>query len=359
MLHELTHAAQLCNQPVGTDPYGAARTPQERINACCDLEGEAYRRQCQVMVESGVFEGTAFNAETCAQVLTDASCRQREIFGKGVLPDDAGACPWSYTYDKSFDETMTIGREVFAIDLAWTRANGQPETCQEVLNPRAPLTRDPRIDSAVLALEGSGHDVCTPLATTVMNDTIGNTTCLLNRCWTESFTEHRMIPGRATLTAGENAYPFDACIRPDPQLGTVIPAASPSTDWVPPPYRPAELRRYLLESLCPGMPLGSPLCTFDPVRRTDLPPTDLIQLMGGLTGGAIAFQEPVTALRQMSEAIGIRIGTRMYSDFLERKSRALTDFAVEAAALLSQFPKVTFPDVMCPLNSVTDPLCTP
>lgn len=198
--------------------------------------------------------------------------------------------------------------------------------------------------------EANDDDVCTPARKTSFRNTIGNATCFINRCWKQSFEDHRVIPGRTPLTAGDAAFPFDICMREDRQLGKIIPAMSGEQGWYPPPYRPAFLLRKLEEAVCPGLPLGSPLCAFDPARRMTLPLTEPIKFGEDLVGQAMEFLEPKLALQQLGEAIGIRIGTRLYGDFLEKKTARLAEFTAAAASLLSQFTKVEFPSVLCPMN---------
>ncbi|MBI2635993.1 hypothetical protein HYW84_01575 [Candidatus Peregrinibacteria bacterium] len=198
--------------------------------------------------------------------------------------------------------------------------------------------------------EADDDDVCTPARKTSFRNTIGNTTCFINRCWKQSFEDHRVIPGRTPLTTGDAAFPFDVCMREDRQLGKIIPTMSGEQGWSPPPYRPAFLLRKLEEAICPGLPLGSPLCAFDPARRMTLPLTEPMKFGEDLVGQAREFLEPKLALQQLGEAIGIRIGTRLYGDFLEKKTARLAEFTAAAASLLSQFTKVEFPSVLCPMN---------
>lgn len=200
------------------------------------------------------------------------------------------------------------------------------------------------------AEEADDDDVCTPARKTSFRNTIGNATCFINRCWKQSFEDHRVIPGRTPLTAGDTAFPFDVCMREDRQLGKIILAMSGEQGWSPPPYRPAFLLRKLEEAICPGLPLGSPLCAFDPARRMTLPLTEPMKFGEDLVGQAMEFLEPKLALQQLGETIGIRIGTRLYGDFLSKKTARLAEFTAAAASLLSQFTRVEFPSVLCPMN---------
>lgn len=199
--------------------------------------------------------------------------------------------------------------------------------------------------------EEATQDVCAPLHETTLRSTIGNTVCFLNRCFKQSLQDHRLIPGRVPLTSGESAYPFDLCLLPDPHLGGAIAAPrSETAAWTPEPYRPALLLQSLENVLCPGLPPGDPLCTFDPQRSLDAQGNDLTSLAEGLLNQEQEFQEPGFILRQLSEAIGMRIGTRVYRDLLTQKARGLTDFSAEAALLLEEFTKASFPNVLCPMN---------
>ncbi len=354
-LMQLAHARQACNAPAGSDPFEQGATAQERRTVCCRIEGDAHRAACQAMAEDGVFKGSAFtpggipiNAETCADVLTDEWCRIHEF----------GSCPGTFSEPLPDEEVMEAAdgiRAHAAQWLEWRNAGAAPEdrvaeTCAELLDPEPPLQRDPRIDAAVHAIEHSTGGACAPMNERTMANTVGNLMCYLNRCWAESMGQNRLIPGRTPVTNGGDAYPFDVCMLPDPGLGKIIPTISPEADEASAPYRPALLLRHLEESLCPGLPLGSPLCTFDVSRRIDLPLNSLTQFAGDIAGQTDEFQQPGIAMRQLSEALGMRIGTRMYGEFLRRRSQALTDFTTAAAALLSQFPRARFPDTLCPMT---------
>lgn len=382
--HEMVHVKQACHLGVDADPYVNANSQQDLVDLCCRLESDAYRVQCEAMEEDGVFTNqtvawdgrTPMNRETCVQAYTDASCRLREIVAKGgPLPDDHGACPWSFTYKKTYQEVRALEENLLSVTDTWVRgynttadAEGRPRlpvTCQQATEPVAPMRMDPGLVAAVTALKSSGPDVCTPGQQTAFHNTAGNTVCYLNRCWKQSFEDHRLIPGRATLTEGESAFPFDVCMRENREIARIVPSASTTSQWIAPPYRPREILREMEETLCPGQPFASATCSFDPSRRLNFPLAEGVKMTEDIVQQEQEYQQPGIALRQLSEAIGLRIGGRLWNDLLERKIGGLTDFTKTAAALLTQFTRAKFPTVMCPLNDTDGqgllgtPLCGP
>lgn len=77
LMHELTHAKQICPEPPGVRPAGS----------CCNFEMEAYTVMCQAMEDDGIFALPQFvaaglNVQTCAQFGTEyVSCP-----GQGCFP---------------------------------------------------------------------------------------------------------------------------------------------------------------------------------------------------------------------------------------------------------------------------------
>lgn len=363
ILHELTHVKQMCGLPPGTNPYENIdiRTEdgqQQYVDLCCPQEGDAYRVQCEALAQDGVFgefpvlsDGTPFNAETCTQILTDMSCRERAERRTG------GACLWSFTYAKAYDPLAALTDEVIEKIRTWANSHNADTVsatfrCDKVIDtatgrPRADA--DPRIVAAIRDIEGMGARTCTPLQETEYRNTIGNNVCVLNRCLHQSLTEHRLIPGRSPLTAGETAYPFDVCMRDDPNLGAFGPSVSPSGEWEPPLYRPELLLQAIEETLCPGLPPGDALCTFDPNPRLDFPLATGFLFGGNLLDQSQEFLAPADAVRAMAGTVGIRIGNRLYNDLLQRRGGMLTDITRAASVALGQFTRTQFPSTMCPL----------
>lgn len=365
LLGGLAVAQYECNVPPGATPDTVQQSSQEVF---CQQYISVMRVTCAAMAEDGIFEyarqqGFDFplNIESCASLVTDNDTRARVRGNEST--GEQGVCPGFITEHLSDVKVRELSTNFSRITRDWVNeqndkadAEGTPEkrlaeTCEEIINPPEGQVRDPRIVAAIRALERSGNEVCTPLTETRYRNSIGNNVCYLNRCLQQSLEDHRLTPGRTPFNEGDLAYPYDLCLLPAKPLMPVIPTISAESDWTPPPYRPWSLVQYVREQLCPGAGAGTPLCTSDPFRRLNLAPRDLLELVNDAEQQQVDYQESGLMFRQLGEAIGSRIGNRLYGEYLKKRAQTLTDFVRTAATLLLQFPKATFPDAVCPTDS--------
>lgn len=353
MLAGLAGAQTTCNLPPGTEIFPPDSTPEQKCTRYMDF----MRVTCNAFAEDGIFdyirdqgESFPFNIETCAALMTDSFMRK----------ENGLSCPGLMTEHLDDETVNQLSGRMTELSREWSiernnqaARDGTPEkrraiTCDEMVNVPKGQVRDPRVDAAIRAVERSGRDPCEPGKETSYRNSIGNNICYINQCLD---TQHRLTPGRTPFNEGDLAYPYDLCIPSTQPLLPVIPTISAETDWTPPAYRPYPLLQYIREQLCPGMGAGTPLCTSNPFRRINLQPKDLLELGNDAERQEQDFQEPGEMFRQMGEAVGSRIGNRLYGEYLKKRAQTLTDFVQTAATLLLQFPKTTFPTAACPTDS--------
>jgi hypothetical protein len=142
---------------------------------------------------------------------------------------------------------------------------------------------------------------------------------------------------------------------------TTIPAAIP-------PYRPGLLLKQIDTALCQsnGLPPLTPpiLCSFDARRRLLLPLGDLFGMSLNLFDQSNAQESTALGIQSLSDALGARIASELFSGYLQGSARGLGDITYNAAELLKNFTKVKFSPEMCPRGNeggwlLTNPACTP
>ncbi|MDB4978256.1 MAG: hypothetical protein JWM56_442 [Candidatus Peribacteria bacterium] len=369
LMQSLTQARQICDLPAGTDPYTLGGITQMN-NSCCRLEMDANRVACEAMQADTLFGNeqslnTAYNAVTCADILTDSTCRSRG-FGKcaGTFTSgntDAVVQSWRTAL---VNVIRTRWTELHAGDIKADPAYG---SCNALLGNTGTSGIAPRINGIVQTIKQIGREVCTPLARTQFENTIGNNLCYLGQCLEQTYEQHRTTPGRQPLTVQDEAYPWDACMLPSRTAGALTTGGTELGTNLP-LYRPQLLVQQLDEALCQmnGLPpQSSPVrCAFDITRRLLLPLTSLRTSLSILDQTS-EQRSAAQGLQGMSEAIGSRVGTQLYVDYLGRSARALSVVTKNAATLLETFTKVTFTRAMCPQNDAAGdalhatPFCLP
>lgn len=358
MQHELIHAAQECGLPPNTPLYtnpadfkkknGKDMTPDqlEQENAkCCAAEGEAADGgQCALMEQAGAFgqsggspklssSGIPFTRETCMEAFRNAACGP-----KGGNNGFEG-CPVSRDYP-----------DQFATDLQklWASTSKAPSSCNDLIkNP------DPRIANLKISIEHE-EAVCTPGNQTTFPNTIGNTLCYVGLCAETSEELHRTIPGRIGATTQDQAYPNDANLGPEPADGNFL-TAPPGGDTVLPPYEPRRLLAAMDADYCRilGLPPESPsaLCTVTASRTLQL---SLGDFLTETEQTYVNQQEAATTIQNqeaMAPALGIRIGTSLYTDYLRRFGKSYAELMQTMQRILTSMQNTNFPTEMCPLGT--------
>lgn len=334
--HELVHAYQRCNEPIGFDPM-AGKTQEERGAICCRREGEAYRAQCDMMERDGVFDGIdpvdgiPFNAETCAEAWTDFACGTQQGFN---------GCYTSRTYTPPFMQAMQ--------EASGNNPKNLPDTCSTAIHP---ATMDPRVKALKESAERR-DDVCTPGNQTTYKNRIGNNLCFVGQCVEQSTELHRMTAGRAPGTVGDEESPWNSPVTGTP-LGNIL-MNPPLSQTRLPSYRPALLVREAEKALCQaqGLPPYTPpiLCMIGSNRQLQLPSMLAYETAAGLVRQQEQQQEILDDLLELSPALGTRVGTDLYARYLREANRSFAGILSMAVQLFQEIRSVDFPTEMCPVG---------
>lgn len=371
-MHELTHVKQFCGQPPGYQPYTNKMSPSQYQGACCQVEGEAYRTMCQVYEQDGMFkprpdlpltdDGKAIalkisgkkvplNVETCWQVLTDASCRERS---KADIKKEM-QCPATFTFGNPDTKGIMDAAFVQLTDAMFTALpQSEPHTCKESIDPK---NFDPRLLAAIRDINQTNKQACDPGTISKFDNTIGNNVCVVNQCLEVSFQEHRVTPGRAPLVSGETAFPADVC-EPSSASGSTITTQHHVRTTLP-TYEPARLVQELDEAFCQsnGLPPKSLpiLCDFTASRvLTALPDDDPLRAGLRILDQSSQALMPVAGREKLLLGLGARLSSALFASYLEGAAGTLADITDEGAALLKQFTQVRFPTAMCPYKDTGD-----
>lgn len=370
ILHELVHARQACDKPVGhliyLPPVAEGDTEEVRLmknRGCCQMEGEAYRLQAEMMEADGIFrEGDEFNGlpinrETFWQVTLDFSCRQRGY----------GSCPNTFTYEEGPAEDMKnppAWMVQFIQYVVNTLAPPRiPEwmsmSCTDTMTPPPPdllsndvqKMRDPRIDGFVRELSEVGREACAPNAMTEYENTIGNNACFFDRCLERSLEAHNIVGGRQAFTTYDQAYPQDPSLTEQPKFASLLalPSFQPFSFN---DYRPAFIVNLFDRIFCDGStPQGVPVLCIARRPRSDAAigrtPDTLVQTQ--LDEEDQRTRE-IRLSQELSEAVGFRMGNRLYAKYLGFRTRQLSTIIEAAARYLTAFTRVEFPEEMCPMG---------
>lgn len=338
--HSLVHAYQLCDQEPGFDPY-ADLSDEEKNIACCQMEGEAYRAQCAMMERDGVFEGTPYNAESCAEALANAAC--------GPSRDMKG-CFTSRTYPDDFAQQLMAA-------AAGSNPEEVPASCEEAIDPE---TMDERVKQLKEAVE-MRDDVCRPGEVNLYKNRIGNNACYIGQCVEMSAELHRIAAGRTPGTVQDQVAPWD-----DPQsatpLGNVL-LNPPTTQARLPSYRPEQFMRELEIALCQlqGLPPRTPpiLCAVDARRQLEYARGMGLEATGGLTEQDSEQTLSADDLLDLAQGVGARLGTGLYGNYLRESNRSFAGILSMANELLEELKKIDFPTQMCPVSPGLPPPVNP
>lgn len=366
----LVHSRQRCAAPESPDPF-LAGTPEERNRACCRLSRDAYRSACEAMQADGLFgtgaqlerqtlAGRPLNSLLCADILADGACRAR----------GTGTCQDTVTREDT-DQSVAQQRTVLLSSIrGWWGARvpaPAPGWCAWIRDGTGGArSHDPRVDAWIRSTEEQGQAACLPGQTTRYQNTIGNNLCMIGRCVEETIEGHRIVPGRQALTAQDQAYPYEACMAPLRDGGTLT-ALPPDLSTAIPPYRPGLLAQTLDTALCQtvGLPAGTPpaRCAFQASRRLSLPLPTAAETALDLLDQDREARLPAEGISLMAEAVATRIGTELYRSYLEESARNVSRITDAASRLLDRFSTVTFPTTMCPVGAedmdafLQSPLC--
>jgi len=205
---ELHHVYQEYALPPAKDidnHYTGMQTDEERNHACCSIEGEAYRAQCDMMEQDGVFtdvdgnpvvvNGITLNAETCAETFTNDAC----------IADVGMGCFMSKKYPANFSRDV--------LQKLNNNPKNVPVSCDDAIDPEK---QDPRITDLIVTLE-QRKDVCAPGQVMQYKNRIGNNLCYIGQCVEESSELHRMTGTQSPATVGDPSNAWD-----DPQTGTAL-----------------------------------------------------------------------------------------------------------------------------------------
>ena len=224
---------------------------------------------------------------------------------------------------------------------------GDPETCKEALDP---TDFDPRLAAALRDIEQTNRQVCDPNRTTNYQNTIGGSMCYLDQCVEQSVEEHRLIPGKQTFAAGEEAFTAEACIKPATDLSTVTTVPLVVTPPLP-PYRPGLLIQQMDASLCQqnGLPPQSPpsKCAFSALKNLQSPQEGIAETAINLWKNPLGLNIAIAGTERLSEALGARVATELYRNYLDATIPKLASLTTEASALLKTFLSVKFSQAMC------------
>lgn len=339
LVHELIHAYQKCDRPVGFNPY-TGMTQVQRGAACCMVEGEAYQAQCAMMERDGVFldangdrknssSGVPFNAETCMEAFTHFACGEQQGY-KG--------CFMSRTYDGNFFTELQTA--------ITNNPLGVPSSCVDAIDTGK---MDARVKQFIETIE-SRDDVCRPGEVNVYKNRIGNNACYIGQCVEQSIELHRIAAGQTPGSVGDQMAPWDAPETGTP-LGNVL-MNPPLSQGRLPAYRPELLMREMEAALCQlqGLPPRTPpiLCAVDAMRQLEL-----TQQIGADTAMGLANQQQeqkasLQDLLDLSQGVGARAGTNMYGQYLRESNRSFAGILSMANELLEELDKIDFPTEMCP-----------
>lgn len=349
-MHELVHAYQKCHQPPKYTPYDGLNAEQKGV-ACCHIEGEAYALQCAMMERDGVFgdpstnpitfRGTniPINAETCTEVLTDYDCKSEGYKG----------CYVSRSYPAT------------ALDEVWIAQYNNPKDvpyeCDDTIDPEK---MDQRMKDLIEAIEHQ-HHVCLPGNQSTYVNRIGNNACYIGTCVEQSVELHNISAGRTPTTVQDEIAPWH-----DPESGTPLGNLlmnPPDVQLHLPVYRPGYVAQQLDTALCQlqGLPPQTPPILCVALANRQLEGT---RLMGIDVTKSLLMQRgegelASTDLLNLGPAIGVRMGSTLYADYLRASSQSFASLLTVASKLLEDLTKIDFPKDMCPIEPGLPPPSPP
>ncbi|PIR53290.1 hypothetical protein COU76_01835 [Candidatus Peregrinibacteria bacterium CG10_big_fil_rev_8_21_14_0_10_49_10] len=349
-IHEMVHAQQLCDSPYGNGQT-MINTIKKNPEGCCAYEYPAALAQCNAMAEDGLLTNV---------VRRDANNAVVETIGQVDITTCAGMvtnfhCGTQGSFDEAcvdFPGTMDQTR----VNQIWTAVekNVQEKSSFLGIAQSCPSAVVEKLDARVQKQKNSLRQVCSPTCETSYINTIGNNACMIGQCLEESLESHRLIPGRMPLNTQEEAFPWDSNAANDPNYGSFM-FTSPKLSLPIPSYRPALLARQMDTMLCQvnGFPTRTPpfLCAFNPLRRLRLPTKTYLPFAQSLLNQPEEQDSAYRLLRQVAPAVGSRVGTELYRQYLGPALGVFEELMHSASDLLQNMEDVTFPDQMCKRNA--------
>ncbi len=341
LYHELVHAYQFCHMPARITPLYDDMSYDEAAAACCRIEGEAYRAQCDIIEQDGGFDGKSFagipiNAETCAEVSTNEGCKNIKSNGRN-LP----GCFMSQTYPDGFWTA--------AFEAMKNNPKDLPTTCPDMIDPEK---MDPRVAELIDAIE-KRPTVCQPGQTDIYANRIGNNMCYIGQCVEETLEIYRTTGGQTPATVGDEIAPFHDTITGAPLGNAVI--NPPLTPPILPLYRPQLVVQQLESAICQlqGLPPLTPsiLCIYNPSRNILSPVLDYIGQAQSFLQGSQSEADSTSRTLSLALGLGSRLGTTMYATELHLVSRSLADVLNTAVSLFKELGAIEFPTEMCPTDN--------
>jgi hypothetical protein len=328
ILHELVHVQQTCSNP--------REILDSDLQRCCAAEYQAYHVQCAALAEDGILQDMEIGGrrgwvtpELCAATGANGSCREQ------------GKCSDSPIDYQEFVQAMAVAAEENKERLQL------PESCASAI-----LDLDERAKAMVRSLP----TVCSPKCKTKFESTIGNNLCFIGQCLEQSWEEERLVPGRMTLNANDESFPWDSCVGGEPAASPIAPSIGsltlPSLTFPRiPSYRPADIAQRMDIALCQiyGMPLSTPptLCQIDLSRRLGLTVLDFSE-MGALISTFIGnLLDPGVQLQRMSTGVGARFAASLYADNVGPMEQSFAEILGAAATVLEDIASTPFPQQMC------------
>lgn len=328
-IHEVVHAQQMCNIPSDVLLFDTRET-------CCAKERDAYNVMCNALYEDGILEAAGISIDTCASQFANLSCSS---YGT----DTEAACT----------TTKDIGLELLGTLTGVTLAdiNGPNNfklktDCKEIIE---------ELDKRAVSQIMSTTKVCNPNCAVKYKNTIGNNLCYVGQCIEQSVEEHRLTPGRWTNGVQDEAFPWDACMQPDPEIASVVPITPDNLTRLP-AYEPQRIMDLMDAQLCEqnGFPRLTPpvLCTFN--SNTFLQSTQNAQSAFYLERN-IQQDEDAAIISSLSrELTGGRIGTSIFKNYLDSTIPYFNEILQTVRDLLEQIGETSFPTEMCPRDAPED-----
>ena len=339
IMHEIVHAQQQCNSPPGQSLLSQIGT--RGGPGCCAMEYQANLPKCKMLAQDGVLAGVGYSIETCAAAFTNVSC--------SVQPGDE-LCTDLSPGLTSKDILESIKK--YANDHA--EELGLITDCETAIA---------NLDERSQMMKNSLPQVCTPECQSLHTNTIGNLLCTFGQCVEQSMEEHRLTPGRMSLTTEGQAYPWDSAIEMisnnEAKQDAFALSGTPDIIAVPlPPYRPRYLIGKLDDFFCRmnALPKRTPpvLCQYDPQRqgaagRQSAVGTPLKFFVSFLEQSGVTASLSDT-MRSAAPGIGARIASRYHAQYLQTALRPLNELVKTANTLLKELAETDFPEQMCPYD---------
>ena len=342
LAHELIHAQQNCNDSTiqKLERIGLLDENTKDPGACCAAEREAYLVQCKLYAIDGILDKAGVTIDQCASAYANFSCKAHEDEDEDGDEEDDEVLEDDYVCTNDGIDPQLVAKAIVTALKEITPTLNLPTSCAKAL-------KHPRIK----AIYNSFPLSCKPGCQTKYQNTIGNNFCYTGQCLEETREWARDIPGRMSLTTVDQGFPWDSCERPDPNLGDFeAPPALTAPRF--PIYRPARMLQELDIALCQInlLPARTPpiICGFEAVKRIGLPPLTLIQSVDDLALQPEQYDRTGLSIQYAASAIGSRVATDMFTQYLRTGSRQFTDLLNMMYHILDGVANLEFPSMMCP-----------